>query len=219
MSFVYTPSLLPQNEEERVPARAYFRATGRLLRRLLLLRRHSSDDRRRRRRPLPPRHARTSAPSPVPRGRFVRELLPKWTSISQRLPLTTRNDPSAQRFFDEIPKIGSGPCPPHRVGTRKCVVVSHTCCPFTFRRHSMPVEHTTKSGVRYYVSTTEELAAEAVEEAAKFAAEVDSWRRGGGKVIIERTVEAQAQLDQRRTADAATAAAATAAAAQASKGE
>jgi hypothetical protein len=83
----------------------------------------------------------------------------------------------------------------------------------------MPVEHTTKSGVRYYVSTTEELAAEAVEEAAKFAAEVDSWRLGGGKVIIERTVEAQAQLDQRRTADAATAAAATAAAAQASKGE
>ena len=73
----------------------------------------------------------------------------------------------------------------------------------------MPVEHKTKSGTVYYTSTPEELAAEAAEESAKFAAAVDDWRKAGtAKVSIERSPEAQAKLDERRAADAAAAAAA-----------
>ena len=74
----------------------------------------------------------------------------------------------------------------------------------------MPVEHKTKSGAVYYTATPEELAAEAAEEAAKFAEEVENWRKSGppGKVVIERSPEAQAKLDERRAAEAAAAAAA-----------
>lgn len=76
----------------------------------------------------------------------------------------------------------------------------------------MPTEHRTKSGTVYYTSTPEELAAEAAEEAKAFAAAVGEWRASGegpgkGRVVIERSPEAQAKLEERRAREAAAAAA------------